>query len=159
MNDGIGQLVAAAERDGAVPLPALSQAELCVLGAAGSSLVCARTWAWWTGLAERKQADLALRSLELLAVRGLIVPEGGRDGGTAADPALSIVLAARARPEPAVACQVPGQEASFQPRLFGLSQPGRGLRVLVRETLTGHPAGPDGRAEFGTACRYALLTP
>ncbi|HTU72137.1 MAG TPA: hypothetical protein VMG38_01330 [Trebonia sp.] len=62
MNDGIHQLVAAAERDGTVALPALSEAELCTLGAAGTSLVCVRTWAWWTGLSERERAGLAVRS-------------------------------------------------------------------------------------------------
>ena len=159
MNDGIGQLVAAAERDGTAPLPALSQAELCTLGAAGKSLVCARTWDWWTGLGERERTDLAVRSLELLAVRQLIIPEDNHETGTVADPALSVILAARTRPEPVVACQVPGQDASFEPRYFGLGQPGRGPRVLVRETRTGHPAGPDGRPDFGTACRYALMTP
>jgi hypothetical protein len=70
----VDSLAAAAERDGMVPLPALSQAELCALGAAGKGLVCQRTWAWWTGLGEDTRADLATSSLELLAVRRLIRP-------------------------------------------------------------------------------------
>jgi hypothetical protein len=151
----IDSLAAAAGRDGTVPLPTLSQAELCALGAAGKGLVCQRTWAWWTGLGEDERADLIVSALELLAVRGLIQPGDGPVPAAG----LAVILTARLRPEPVVVCQVPGQDAAFCPRFFGVTAEGPGVRVLVRETLTERPAGPGGQPEFGTLLRYALVTP
>lgn len=148
----------AAWREEAALLPALSQAELCALGAASKSLVCERTWAWWTGLGERERASLASSSLELLAVRGLLRPGGGA-GAVAPAPELAVILTARTRPEPVVTCQVPGQDAALEPRFFGLTDRQRGLRRLVCETLTDETAAPGGQHEFGTVLRYALLTP
>jgi hypothetical protein len=151
----VDSLVAAAGRDGTVPLPALSQAELCALGAAGKGLVCQRTWAWWTGLGEDERAGLTASAVELLAVRGLIRPG---DGPVPAVPAaaLAVILTARLQPEPAVVCQVPGQDAAFCPRFFGMSAEGARPSMLVRETLTGQHAGI---GEFGMLLRYALVTP
>jgi hypothetical protein len=151
----VGSLASAAERDGTVPLPALSQAELCALGAAGKSLVCQRTWTWWTGLGEDTQADLTASALELLAVRRLIRP-GGTSAPAAPAAGLAVILTARLWPEPVVVCQVPGQDAAFCPRFFGMPREGVRPYMLVRETLTGqHP----GVGELGMLLRYALVTP
>jgi hypothetical protein len=154
----VDSLAAAAERDGTVPLPALSQAELCALGAAGKGLVCQRTWTWWTGLGEDERAGLTVSALELLAVRGLIRPG---DGSAPAVPSagLAVILTARLRPEPVVVCQAPGHDAAFCLRFFGMTAEGPEVRVLVRETLTENPAGPTDQPEFGTLLRYALVTP
>jgi len=95
----IDSLAAAAERDGTVPLPTLSQAELCALGGAGKGLVCQRTWAWWTGLGEDKRDNLTVSALELLAVRGLI---RSGDGSVPVVPAagLAVILTTRLQPKP-----------------------------------------------------------
>jgi hypothetical protein len=156
--NAVDEIMAAAERDGAAELPALTQAELCVLGAASKSLICKRTWDWWTAMDDGKQADLTAKTLELLAIRKLLLPARG---GTPIAPApeLGMILAARTYPEPIVACQVPGQDAAFHPRFFGMTQQGAGLRALVCELLTERPSGPDGRAEFGTMLSYTLVTP
>jgi hypothetical protein len=154
----VDSLAAAAERDGTVPLPPLSQAELCALGAAGKGLVCQRTWAWWTGLDEDERAGLTVKATELLAVRGLIRPG---DGSVPAAPTagLAVILTARLRPEPVVVCQVPGQDSAFCPRFFGMTAERPGARALVCETLTESPAGSGGQPEFGMLLRYALVTP
>jgi hypothetical protein len=151
----VDSLAAAAGRDGSAPLPALSQAELCALGAAGKGLVCQRTWTWWTGLGEDERAGRTISALELLAIRGLIRPG---DGSAPVVPAagLAVILAARLQPEPAVVCQVPGQDAAFCPRLFGMTREGGRPYLLVRETLTRQHAG---MSEFGMLLRYALVTP
>jgi hypothetical protein len=166
--DPVGALAAAADRDGAVSLPELSQAELCVLGVAGQSLVCEQTWSWWTSMSEDEQQDMTVKTLELLAVRRLIAPPAA--GSRPADPGphqnplrvaagAAVIVAARAAPRPLVTCQLPGRDASYQPRFFGMTQARRGLRTLVCELLTARPSGPDGRPEFGTVLRYALVSP
>lgn len=156
--NAIDEITAVVERDGAATLPALTQAELCALGAADKSLVCKKTWEWWTGFQDAERDDLAARALGLLAHRGLVVPASGQVPGVPM-PELGLVLAARTQPEPVVTCQVPGRDAAFEPRFFGMTQDGVGLRVLVCEILTGKPSGPGERADFGTVLSYALVTP
>jgi hypothetical protein len=70
-----------------------------------------------------------------------------------------MIVAARTAPRPLVTCQLPGRDAGYQPRFFGMTQRRRGLRALVCELLTGRPSGPGGRPEFGTMIRYALVSP
>jgi hypothetical protein len=156
--DAIDAVTATAERDGTAPLPALTQADLCALGAADKALLCQRTWDWWLGLGERGRAEMAAKSLELLAFRELIVQARG-SGPAVPVPELGMILAARSSPQPLVTCQVPGLDAAFNPRFFGMTQRGTGLRVLVCELLTSTPSGPGDSAELGTILSYALVTP
>ena len=72
--NAIDSLAATAERDGSAPLLALTQADLCALGAADKALLCQRTWEWWLSLGERGREEMAAKSLDLLAFRELIVP-------------------------------------------------------------------------------------
>jgi hypothetical protein len=166
--DPVGALAAAADRDGAVSLPELSQAELCVLGVAGKGLVCERTWSWWTGMSEDKRQDTTGKTMELLAVRGFIASTGAgsgpddlgqRDRLTVKAAGVAMIVAARAAPRPVVTCQLPGRDAGLQPRFFGMTQARLGLRALVCEMLTDKPSGPGGRPEFGRVIRYALISP
>lgn len=154
----IDALAFAAERDGPVDLPLLTQAELCALGAACQSLICERTWAWWTGLADSQREDLTAKSLDILALRKLLSP-AGNSSAAAPSPKLGLILAARTHPQVIVTCQVPGSDAAFEPRFFGITSQRGGLRALVRETLTADAPGPGGRADFGTVLRYTLMTP
>lgn len=151
-------LASAAERDGSVELPVLTQADLCALGAAHQSLICERTWNWWTDLDRDQQAGLTAKSLEILALRGLVVPSAGRIPAVPS-PELGLILAARTRPQIVVICQVSGQDAAFEPRFFGITAQQGGLRALVRETLTTDAPSPGGRADLGTILRYTLMTP
>ena len=160
--------LAAADPDGAAGLPELSQAELCVLGVAATSLVCERTWSWWSRMSEDERQDMTVKTLELLAVRKLIALPGAGSGpadlGRHQNPltvaaGAAVIVAARAAPRPLVTCQLPGRNAGFQPRFFGMTQARRGLRALVCELLTARPSGPGGRPEFGTVLRYALVSP
>jgi hypothetical protein len=156
--DAIDSLTSAAERDGTAPLPALTQADLCALGVADKSLVCQRTWDWWLGLGKRGRKAMEAKSLELLAFRKLIMPVSGSVPAVPV-PKLGMILSARSYPEPLVTCQLPGRDATQNPRFFGMTQEGAGLRVLVCELLTDRPSGPGDRAEFGTMLSYALVTP
>lgn len=154
----IDEVAAVAERDGFAPLPALTQAELCALGAAGKALVCQRTWDWWLGRGEQGQAESAARALEFLAYRELIVPVNS-DVPAVPVPELGLVLTARSNPEPLVICQVPGIDAGRCPRFFGMTEEGNGLRVLVCEILTDRPPGSGGQDTFGAMLSYTLVTP
>jgi hypothetical protein len=154
----IDSLAATAERDGCAQLPALTQADLCALGAADKALLCGRTWDWWLGLGERGRAETTARSLSFLAFRELLMPARGRLPAVPV-PELGLILAARSSPEPLVTCQVPGLYAARNPRFFGLTERGAGLRVLVCELLTDTPSGPGDSAEFGTVLSYGLVTP
>jgi hypothetical protein len=154
----IEEITAVAERDGSASLPALTQADLCVLGAADKALVCQRTWDWWMGLGERGRADSTDRALEFLAYRKLIVPVSG-DVPAVPVPELGLILSARSNPEPLVTCQVPGIDAGRCPRFFGMTERDNGLRVLVCEALTGRTLGPGDQALFGTMLTYTLVTP
>jgi hypothetical protein len=156
--NAVDSIAALAERDGSAALPALTQADLCALGAADKSLVCQRTWDWWLGLGEQGRKEMAAKSLELLAFRKLIVPVRG-DVPAVPVPELGMILSARSYPEPLVTCQVPGADAALHPRFFGMTQEGIGLRVLVCELLTERPSGPGDHAEFGTMLSYTLVTP
>ncbi len=157
--DVIDALAATTERDGTAPLPALTQADLCALGAADKALLCQRTWDWWLSLGERGREETAANSLSLLAFRELLMPARGRVPAVPV-PELGLILAARSAPEPLVTCQLPGQDATSNPRFFGMTQRGTGLRVLVCELLTDDPAGgPGNDAGFGKAIIYRLVTP
>jgi hypothetical protein len=156
--NAIDSITAITERDGSAPLPALTQADLCALGAADKSLVCQRTWDWWLSFGEQGRTEIAAKSLELLAFRKLIVPVRDRVPAVPV-PELGMILSARSYPEPLVMCQVPGADAALHPRFFGMTQEGTGLRVLVCELLTERPSGPGDHAEFGTMLSYTLVTP
>jgi hypothetical protein len=78
--DPVEALAATADRDGAVSLPELPQAELCVLGVAGKSLICDRTWSWWASMSEDERQEMTVKTLELLAVRRLIAPPAASGG-------------------------------------------------------------------------------
>jgi hypothetical protein len=156
--DVIDALTATAERDGTAPLPALTQADLCALGVADKALLCQRTWDWWLSLGQRGREEAAAKSLGLLAFRELLLPARGRVPA-APVPQLGLILAARSDPEPLVICQLPGHDAASNPRFFGMTQRGTGLRVLVCELLTDDPSSPGDSAGFGNAIIYALVTP
>jgi hypothetical protein len=156
--DVIDALAAAAEQDGTAPLPALTQADLCALGAADKALLCQPTWDWWLSLGDHGRQQTAAKALDFLAYRQLLMPARARVPAVPV-PELGLILAARSAPEPLVTCQVPGLDATRNPRFFGLTQQGRGLRALVCELLTATPSGPGDSTELGTILSYALVTP
>jgi hypothetical protein len=154
----IDALTATAERDGKAPLPALTQADLCALGVADKALVCKNTWNWWLSLGERGREETAANSLSLLTFRELLMPARGPVPAVPV-PELGLILAARSAPEPLAICNLPGQDAGSNPRFFGMTQRGTGLRVLVCELLTDKPTSPGDSAGFGNEITYALVTP
>lgn len=160
-------LIASAERNGGIMLAELSQAELCTLRAESASLVCERTMRWWARLSAGEQRELGHLALELLVHRGFLrlPPRTSAvqmpDLSQAFSPELAVIIAARTSPRPLAVCQVPGSDDMnwCHPRFFGITSPGRMLRVLMCEVLTEHPAGLHGQPTLGTILRYTLVTP
>jgi hypothetical protein len=165
------RLIASAERDGGIKLADLSQAELCALRAETTSLVCERTCQWWVRLGRARRERLGRTALDLMAARRLLrlppgasaadLYESGQLTNEQLAPELAIILAARTSPRPLVACRVPGQDDLnwCHPRFFGITSPGRSLRALLCEVLTGKPAGLHRQPTLGTILRYTLMTP
>lgn len=162
--DDARQLVAAAERSGGVTLPALSEAELYAAGAAGQSLIDDDSWSRWMSLSDDQRSLLTEIGLDLLSARGLLGPQdsAGPDDAEQAQrparPGLAMILTARARPSLIVACQLPGRSFAHEPRMYGIAEQDRGLRVLVLEHLTSKRADPV-RNALGRTIEYFLISP
>lgn len=168
--NAVDVLVRMAAERGAIPLPALTEAELCALGAAKNSLVTERAAQWWGSFGDDEREGLVVRALALLATRRLLSPASGEVPAVPV-PALGVILAARANPEPLVVCHVvkdidaardgdfsraDGREVAHDdtmaPRFFGLAgQDGR-TRAVVCEM----PAGAETIAAMPTATSAAM---
>ena len=72
---------ATALSSGAVRLPAMTAAELCVLGAMTTSLIDARAWSWWTSAPPGRRPALREMAWQFLAHRQLVTPEPAARGG------------------------------------------------------------------------------
>ncbi|WP_405778133.1 hypothetical protein [Streptomyces sp. NBC_00859] len=158
------------ERDDAVQLPALSTAELCVLGAMQATLVDEDAWSWWSGMAEAQRFELSAMALKFLVHRGLLDepdPGGGNASGTSAAqgtpggsvglpvrPLLAMILAGRTQPSFVVVRREGAKAEPDRMRLYGISEEGRGLRAVLAEEATGNHV-----SRFGPAYTYVLASP
>lgn len=176
--NAVDVLVRMTARHGAMPLPALTEAELCALGAAKNSLVTERTARWWGSFDDDEREGLVVRALSLLAARRLLSPAQGEVPAVPI-PALGVILAARAIPEPLVACHVvkdidaardgdfsraDGREVAHDdtmaPRFFGLAGKDGKTRAVVCEMPAGAetPAGMPAPAAGAMADSAAPVT-
>lgn len=116
---------------GAVRLPAMSAAELCVLGALKHPLIDAETLSWWTSRTDEE--ELTRMTREFLARRGLVDRATGRFA-----PALGLILAGRTRPA-FIALERDQPDADAERlRMYGIGERPGGLRaVLVEEARPG----------------------
>ena len=60
---------------GAVRLPAMTAAELCMLGAMTTSLIDAQAWSWWTSAPPGRRPALRKMAWAFLACRQLVTSE------------------------------------------------------------------------------------
>lgn len=136
------ELAQAAREGGAMVLPMLSDAELCVLGIGNTPpVVEADLVQAWDALEGEQRRVLAAAVVQLLAERNLASPHLlDRDGEQvelrpAAE--LGFVVAARQRPTSVVVCQSSTGEGPFAPRVFTLGEEdGRpGLAVVEQRTI------------------------
>ncbi|MCX5422883.1 hypothetical protein [Streptomyces sp. NBC_00078] len=160
--DAAQALMDQVERDGAVQLPALSTAELCVLGAMQATLIDEVSWSWWSGMTEAERFGLSAMALKFLVHRGLLdEPEPGaiEDVSTEnvdlpARPLLAMILAGRTQPAFVVIRAEGAKAAPERTRLYGIAEEGRGLRAVLAETGPGKLP-----TRFGPAYEYALVSP
>lgn len=163
----VDQLLRTAGRDGAVPLPELSAAELCTLCDGGQVLVEHAEYAWWYGLQPGVRKTLAGAAVSLLGFRELLCPaETVRDAnhadGPTADgtvplataPELSLIIAARQRPAVLAVGTIGGDATAGTPRMYGLAGPDGRPQAVVAEQVTSEVTDP-----FGPLHRFALLSP
>ncbi|WP_328319027.1 hypothetical protein [Streptomyces sp. NBC_00388] len=156
------------ERDDAVQLPALSTAELCVLGAMQTTLVDEDAWSWWSGMAEAERFELSAMALKFLVHRGLLdEPDPAQASGAGTEentpgesvglpvrPLLAMILAGRTEPSFIVVRREGSKGGPDRMRLYGIAEEGRGLRAVLAEEATGNHV-----SRFGPAYKYVLASP
>lgn len=160
-------LLRTAARDGAVPLPELSAAELCMLCDGGQILVEDAEYAWWYGLAPETRGKLSEEAASLLAFRELLRPLAPRQGNEHTDqdpapdkvalemaPELSLIIAARLKPAVLAIGTVDGDASDGTPRLYGLGGSDGWPEAIVAEQVTSQVTDP-----FGPLHKFALLSP
>lgn len=160
-------LLRAAARDGAVPLPELSAAELCMLCDGGQILVEDAEYAWWYGLEPETRGRLSEEAAGLLAFRKLLRPptpghgsERAGQGTGSGDvtlqmaPELSLIIAALLQPAVLAIGTVNGDASDGTPRMYGLGGPDGRPEAIVAEQVTSQVTDP-----FGPLHKFALLSP
>ena len=95
---------------GAVRLPAMTAAELCVLGAMTTSLIDARAWSWWTSAPPGRRPALREMAWQFLAYRELVTSRpaaraAAEPGRVRVAPPAALIVAGRTRPAFIVLCR------------------------------------------------------
>ena len=152
-------------------LPAMTAAELCVLGAMTSTLINAGAWDWWTSAPPQRQPVLRDMAWKFLASRDLVTPAGASAGTVRLAPAAALIVAARTRPAFIVLRRdSPGGEPE-PARMYGIADQCYGLRaVMIEEAKSGSVgwagpayefrlASPDEAAQALTRWATATSTP
>jgi hypothetical protein len=152
------QLLAAAQQRGSIPLPQLTDVDLCVFSDAFSTVLDADVWQRWLALGEDERDGLAAQALGFLEFRRLLRRADPTDGADKPEfdiqPKLGLILAARQRPAFVGVCSVPGQLRVGDLRLFGLVDEVHPDPVVLLERSTERGLGA-----FGRIRQYALATP
>jgi hypothetical protein len=148
----------AAMASGAVRLPAMTAAELCVLGAMTTSLIDASAWSWWTSAAPGRRPVLREAAWRFLAHRQLITPDPaaretpGQAGRVRVAPGAALIVAGRTRAAFIVLCRQGAAGEPERTRMYGIAGQQRGLRAVLIEDATPGRVGWAGPAyEFGLA--------
>jgi hypothetical protein len=160
--DAAQALLDQVEHDGAVRLPALSTAELCVLGAMQATLIDEVSWSWWSGMTEAERFGLSAMALKFLVHRRLLdEPETGAIENDSTEhvalrarPLLAMILAGRTQPAFVVVRAEGAKAAPERMRLYGIAEEGRGLRAVLAETGPGKLP-----TRLGPTYEYALVSP
>jgi hypothetical protein len=147
--------------DGAemVRLPAMTAAELCLLGAMTSTLIDAAAWTWWDSAPVSRRRELRA-AWRFLAWRRLISPgpcmrgDPGDAGQVRVAPAAALIVAARTRPAFVLLCRAGDDGEPERTRMYGLADARHGLRAVLIEQAGIEPVG-----WAGPAYGYQLASP
>ncbi len=143
---------------GAVRLPAMTAAELCVLGTMASSLIDASAWSWWTSAPRAGRPALREAAWRFLGHRQLITPGApvretpGEPGRVRVAPAAALIVAGRTRPAFIAVCREGATGEPERTRMYGIADQHRGLRaVLIEDARPGQVGWAGPAYEFGLA--------
>lgn len=142
---------------GAVRLPAMTAAELCVLGAMTSTLIDARAWSWWTSAPPGRRPALREMAWAFLACRQLVTSGPAARGAAEAGrmrvaPPAALIVAGRTRPAFIVLCRRGAAGEPEQTRMYGIGNQESGIRaVLIEEAKPGQVGWAGPAYEFGLA--------
>lgn len=140
---------------GVVPLPAMTAAELCVLGAMSRSLIDASAWSWWISAPAARRTALWEMAWQFLSYRGLVtLTAPGLTERARIGPSASLIAAGRIRPAFIVLCREDGNGEPGRRRMFGIAEQDRGLRAVLVED-----AGTRNLGWAGPAYQYGLASP
>ncbi|HWE91361.1 MAG TPA: hypothetical protein VG317_18010 [Pseudonocardiaceae bacterium] len=152
------QLFAETQDRGTVPLPQLTDVDLCVFSESFFSVLDDEVWQRWLGLAEAERVELAQQALGFLEYRKLLrridSAEPGGEPSYNIQPKLGFILGARKQPQFVGICSVPGQLRVGDLRLFGLRDEVHPDPIVLLERSTARGLGSLGRIR-----QYALATP
>jgi len=146
---------------GAVRLPAMTAAELCVLGAMTSTLIDARAWSWWTSAPPGRRPALREMAWAFLACRQLVTSGPAARGAAEAGrmrvaPPAALIVAGRTRPAFIVLCRRGAAGEPEPTRMYGIGDLESGIReVLIEEAKPGQVGWAGPAYEFGLASPIA----
>ena len=141
---------------GAVRLPAMTAAELCMLGAMTTSLIDAQAWSWWTS-APPGRGRAAEMAWAFLACRQLVTSEPATreatgPGRVRVAPPAALIVAGRTRPAFIVLCRPGATGEPEQTRMYGIGDRVSGVHaVLIEEAKPGRVGWAGPAYEFGLA--------
>jgi hypothetical protein len=141
---------------GSIPLPQLTDVDLCVFTDSFATLLDKPTWDAWWSMTEEERDALAASAMDFLAFRRLLRPIGTSADGTRdyqIQPELGYVLAARQSPTVLGVCSVPGQLRVGDLRVFALRDETHSEPCVVLERSTQRVM-----ETFGRVRQYALAT-
>jgi hypothetical protein len=139
-----------ARRSGRVPLPQLTDVDLCVFADLCAMPPRDEVWRRWQALPPADREALTGRSREFLEYRSLLHRVGGDLApGYEVAPKLGFILTARLRPSFLALCCVPGQLRVGDLRLYGQHDE----QLVLLEHSTARGVGPLGRIR-----EYTLAT-
>lgn len=146
------QLLAQAAGRGSIPLPQLTDVDLCVFAASFHSVLEIDVWQRWLALADGERTELTGQAGAFLRHRALL-REDPHGGEHLVQPKLAIILNARAHPAFTGICSVPGQLRVGDLRLFGIVDEVHPRPMVLLERTTARGLGGLGRIR-----QYSLAT-
>lgn len=144
------QLFAQARHRGCLPLPQLTDLDLCVFADSFFPVLEDDVWRRWMALGDAERTALADRARAFLVRRALLRATG--DGDHYVQPKLAVILTTRGRPAFTGICSVPGRLRADDLRLFGLRDEEHEPMVLLERGTA------RGLGEFGQVRQYSLAT-
>ncbi|HEX3786202.1 MAG TPA: hypothetical protein VHX38_41690 [Pseudonocardiaceae bacterium] len=149
-------LFAQARERGSIPLPQLTDLDLCVFRQSFGTLLDEDVWGRWCALDEGQQQVLADQSFGFLEFRRLLRPidPTGTNPDYYIQPKLGAILLARQAPTVLGVCSVPGQLRVGDLRMFAFTATEDTEPIVVLERTTARGLG-----DFGRVRQYVLAIP